>query len=190
MKKVDALILIGKPGSGKGTQSGILKQKLRMESIPYGEFFRRIANQEGFLSQKVGSLIDNGEFLPYWIPSYVLVDYMINDSNSNQGIILDGAARSREEAIVVHKVLTWFEREYYVVYIDVPDDVAIARLSERLDLLHREDDKPEHIQKRLDTHNELVVPAIEYFKEKGKLIIVDGNQSMDLVSADILKALQ
>ena len=190
MKKVDALILIGKPGAGKGTQSGILKQKLRMEAIPYGEFFRGIANQEGFLSQKVGSLMDNGEFLPYWIPSYVLVDYMINASNPNQGIILDGAGRSREEAIVVHKVLTWFEREYSVVYIDVPDDVAIARLSERLDLLHREDDKPEHIQKRLDTHNELVVPAIEYFKEKGKLITVNGNQSMELVSADILKALQ
>jgi adenylate kinase len=68
--------------------------------------------------------------------------------------------------------------------------VATARLSERLDLLNREDDKPEHIQKRLDTHNELVVPAIEYFKEKGKLITVNGNQSMDLVSADILKALQ
>jgi adenylate kinase len=190
MKQVDALILIGKPGAGKGTQSGILKQKLRMEAILYGEFFRGIASHEGFLSHKVGSVIDNGELLPYWIPSYVLIDYMINDAHTEQGIILDGAARSKEEAIIVHKVLTWFEREYYVVYIDVPDEVSTARLSERLELLNREDDKPEHIQKRLDTHNELVVPAIEYFKEKGKLITVNGNQSMELVSADILKALQ
>ncbi len=190
MKNIDALIMIGKPGAGKGTQSGILKQKLRMEPIPYGEFFRNIASQSGFLGDKVKNTIDEGSFLPYWMSSYVLIDYMIHHMSQHARIILDGAARTKEEAIVVHKVLTWFEREYVAVYIDVPDEVAIQRLSERLDLLEREDDKPEHIQKRLDTHNELVVPAIEYFQEKGKLITINGDQPMESVSADILKALQ
>ena len=190
MKNIDALIMIGKPGAGKGTQSGILKQKLRMEPIPYGEFFRNIASQSGFLGDKVKNTIDEGSFLPYWMSSYVLIDYMVHHMSQHTRIILDGAARTKEEAIVVHKVLTWFEREYVAVYIDVPDAVAIERLSERLDLLDREDDKPEHIQNRLDTHNELVVPAIEYFQEKGKLITINGDQPMESVSADILKALQ
>lgn len=190
MIKIDALILIGKPGAGKGTQSGILKQKLRMESIPYGEFFRSVASDTGFLANKVSHITNNGEFLPYWMASYVLIDYLIKNHNSKTGIILDGAARSKEEAIVVHKVLNWFEKDYKVVYIDVPDDVAVARLSERLNLLNREDDKPEHIQHRIDAHNEFVIPSIEYFKEKGKLITIDGNQSMHQVSEDILKSLQ
>lgn len=190
MKNVDALIMIGKPGAGKGTQSGILKHKLRMEPIPYGEFFRGIASHKGFLGNKVKDTINQGSFLPYWMSSYVLIDYMVNNIHENTRIILDGAARTKEEAIVVHKVLTWFEREYKAIYIDVPDEVVINRLSERLNLLDREDDKPEHIQKRLDTHNELVVPAIEYFKSKDKLITINGDQSMELVSRDILEALK
>lgn len=190
MIQFDALILIGKPGAGKGTQSGILKQKLRMESIPYGDFFRSIASDKGFLANKVSKTINNGEFLPYWMSSHVLIDYLVNNHNSKKGIILDGAARSKEEAIIVHKVLTWFEREYKVVYIDVPDEIVIERLSERLHLLEREDDKPEHIQHRIDTHNEFVMPSIEYFREKDKLITIDGSQSMDKVSEDILEALQ
>ena len=190
MIKIDALILIGKPGAGKGTQSGILKQKFRMETIPYGDFFRNVASKEGFLADKVANTVNNGEFLPYWMSSYVLIDYLIKNHNSKTGIILDGAARAKEEAIIVHKVLTWFEREYKVIYIDVPDEVAIARLSERLHLLKREDDKPEHIQHRLDAHNQFVIPSIEYFKDKGKLITIDGNQPMEKVSADILQSLQ
>jgi adenylate kinase len=190
MIKIDALILIGKPGAGKGTQSGILKQKLRMDDIPYGDFFRGVALDKGFLADKVAKTTNNGEFLPYWMASYVLIDYLIKNHNSKQGIILDGAARSKEEAVVVHKVLTWFEREYKVIYIDVPDEIAINRLSERLNLLNREDDKPEHIQNRLDTHNQFVIPSIEYFKEKNKLITINGDQAMDKVSEDILKSLQ
>jgi adenylate kinase len=190
MIKVDALILIGKPGSGKGTQSGILKQKFRMEAIPYGDFFRGVASDKGFLADKVASTINNGEFLPYWMSSYVLIDYLVTNHNNKTGIILDGAARSKEEAIVVHKVLTWFEREYKVIYIDVPDDIVINRLSERLHLLEREDDKPEHIHHRIDEHNKFVTPSIEYFRDKGKLITINGDQSMEKVSADILEALK
>jgi adenylate kinase len=190
MIKVNALILIGKPGSGKGTQSGILKQKFRMEAIPYGDFFRNIAADKGFLADKVAASINKGEFLPYWMPSYVLINYLVNNHNDKTGIILDGAARSKEEAIIVHKVLSWFERDYKVIYIDVPDEVVINRLSERLQLLEREDDKPEHIKNRIDTYNQSVIPSIEYFREKSKLITINGNQSMEKVSADILKALQ
>lgn len=189
MKKIDALILVGKPGSGKGTQSGILKQKFRMDSIPYGDFFRNIATDQGFLANKVSTSINKGEFLPYWMPSYVLIDHLVKNHNNKTGIILDGAARSKEEAIIVHKVLTWFEREYKVIYIDVPDEVVIDRLSERLQLLEREDDRPEHIQNRITTYNNSVIPSIEYFREKDKLITINGNQSMEKVSADILEAL-
>jgi len=190
MIKVDALILIGKPGSGKGTQSGILKQKFRMEAIPYGDFFRNIAAEQGFLADKVAYSINKGEFLPYWMPSYVLIDYLIKNYNNKTGIILDGAARSKEESIIVHKVLTWFEINYKVIYIDVPDEVVIDRLSERLHLLEREDDKPEHIQNRITTYNNSVISSIEYFREKGKLITINGDQSMEKVSADILEALK
>ena len=57
-------------------------------------------------------------------------------------------------------------------------------------LLEREDDKPEHIQNRITTYNNSVIPSIEYFREKGKLITINGDQSMEKVSADILEALK
>jgi len=189
MQSIDTLILLGKPGAGKGTQSGILKQQLRMEPIPYGEFFRNIASQESFLSHKVKNIIDDGYLLPYWIPSYVLIDYMIHHSSQKQGMILDGAARVKEEAIIIHKVLTWFERSYKVVYIDIDDEVVIERLTIRKNLLDRVDDEEAHIRNRLKEYHNSISPVLEYFESKDALITVNGNQSMEAVSKDILKSL-
>ena len=181
--------MLGKPGAGKGTQSGILKERLRFQPIGYGDFFRGLAKEDTFVSRKVKETIDKGNLLPYWFPSYVLMEKMFHELTDDQDIILDGAARSRKEAEVVHDVLTWFERPYRAIYIDIPDQVAIDRLTERRNLINRADDDEEHIKTRLQAYHETVIPAIEYFREVGSLIEINGAQSMEAVSDEILDRL-
>lgn len=187
--EINTLIMLGKPGAGKGTQSGILKERLRFSIVGYGEFFREISKKKNFVSNKVKTTIEKGDLLPYWFPSYVLMEKLFNKLGREDSVILDGAARSKREAELVHEVLGWFERPYKAIYIDIPDEVAIERLTERKNLIHRADDELEHIQNRLEAYREIVIPAIEYFKEQGTLITIDGNKSMELVSKDILNSL-
>lgn len=187
--EINTLIMLGKPGAGKGTQSGILKERLRFSIVGYGEFFREISKKKNFVSSKVKSTIEKGDLLPYWFPSYVLMEKLFNKLGREDSVILDGAARSRKEAELVNEVLNWFERPYKAIYIDIPDKVAIERLTERKNLIHRADDELEHIENRLEAYREIVIPAIEYFREQGTLITIDGNKSMELVSKDILNSL-
>jgi adenylate kinase len=187
---IKTLVMLGKPGAGKGTQSGILKEHLRFSPVGYGEFFRNLSKQDTFVARKVGETVDAGKLLPYWLPSFVLMDKMFNEIQPGQGIILDGAARSVAEAKILHEVLTWFERPYKAIYIDISDEEVIKRLTERQHLSGRADDDPEHIQTRLLAFHRDVTPAVEYFKEQGTLLTVNGDQSMDRVTQDILSSLQ
>lgn len=187
---IKTLVMLGKPGAGKGTQSGILKEHLRFSPVGYGDFFRNLSKQDTFVAKKVGETVDSGNLLPYWFPAYVLMEKMFNDVKPGQGIILDGAARSVEEAKILHEVLTWFERPYKAIYIDISDDEVVRRLTERQHLSGRADDDPEHIKTRLEAFHRDVIPAVEYFKEQGTLLTVDGAQSMDKVTHDMLETLQ
>lgn len=187
---IKTLVMLGKPGAGKGTQSGILKEHLRFSPVGYGDFFRNLSKQDTFVAKKVGETVDSGNLLPYWFPAYVLMDKMFNDIKPGQGIILDGAARSVGEAKILHEVLTWFERPYKAIYIDISDDEVVKRLTERQHLSGRADDDPEHIKTRLEAFHRDVIPAVEYFKEQGTLLTVDGAQSMDKVTHEMLGKLE
>jgi adenylate kinase len=186
---IKTLILLGKPGAGKGTQSGILKQRMRFSTIGYGDFFRSMTQNDNFIAKKIKQTLDKGDILPYWFPSYVLADHLLNKIAPDEPVILDGAARSRKEAEFIHELLDWFERPYRALYIDISDQVAVARLNSRRELIHRADDDAEHIQNRLRAYHHTVIPAIDFFREQGNLIEINGDQSMEGVSKEIIQKL-
>ena len=188
-KPIQTLIMLGKPGAGKGTQSGILKERLRFSIVGYGDFFRGISKEDTFVSRKVKETIDTGSLLPHWFPSYVLMDKLFHTIEAEESIILDGACRSRKEAELAHEVLNWFERPYKAVYIDISDQEAIDRLTSRRELINRADDDAEHIKTRLEAYHNTVIPAIEFFREQGMLIEINGAQGMEEVSREILTKL-
>ncbi len=185
-KPIQTLIMLGKPGAGKGTQSGILKERLRFSIIGYGDFFRGLSKQDTFVSRKVGETINQGSLLPHWFPSYVLMDKLFHTIETEEAIILDGAARSRKEAELTHEVLHWFERPYKALYIDITDQEAVDRLTSRRELINRVDDDDDHIKTRLQAYHNTVIPAIEFFREQGTLIEINGAQRMEEVSREIL----
>jgi adenylate kinase len=187
--RVDTVIMLGKPGAGKGTQSGILKERMRFKVFSSGEKFRELAAKDSFLGRKIGNIVNNGGLMPYWFAGFIFQDVMINRLKENERIIFDGAARKRPEAELIHDVLAWFERPYLAVYIDIPDDIAVERLKERKQLIGRADDDDEHIKARLEAYYNEIIPAIDFFREKGTLLEIDGNLSMEQVSTQIINAL-
>lgn len=190
MSQLQTIIMLGKPGAGKGTQSGILKERLRFSIVGYGDFFRGLTGEDTFVGKKVKQTVDQGYLLPYWFPSYILMNKLMTEIESEQSIILDGAARSYKEAQLAHDVLTWFERPYRAIYIDISDEEAIKRLTDRRELIHREDDDESHIATRLQVFHETVTPAVDYFREMGTLIEINGEQPMEDVSYEVLTKLQ
>ena len=188
-KPIQTLIMLGKPGAGKGTQSGILKERLRYSVIGLGDFFRGISKQDTFVSNKIKHTIDQGILLPDWIPSYVLIDKLFHEIKTEDSIIFEGAARSQKQAELLHLALEWFERPYKAIYIDISDQEAIERLGSRRELINRADDDENHIKTRLEMHHSSVVPGIEFFREQGTLIEINGAQAMEDVSKEIIQKL-
>jgi len=179
------LIMLGKPGAGKGTQSSMLAQQYGFEVFSSGDKFRELAGKDNFLGHKISNVVNQGGLMPYWFAGFIFQDKVINNLDPAQPIIFDGAARKRPEAELVHDVLHWFERDYRAVYVDISDEEAIERLTSRGETSNRADD--EHIRPRLEAYHEEVIPAIQYFKEVGTLVNVNGEQSEEEVFNEIVR---
>lgn len=210
------IILMGAPGSGKGTQAEFLKNKLGIPHISTGEIFRENMKNNTDLGKRAGEYIVKGLL----VPDEVTCDMLFNrleEEDCKNGYILDGFPRTIHQAVILDKQLT--AKGYAidkVINIHVPDENVIRRLSGRrvcsncgatyhIDyekptkeglcdvcgsaLIQRKDDSPDTIKARLVTYHQSSEPLIGYYKEKGLLAVIDGTRDVDHVSQDILTAL-
>jgi adenylate kinase len=187
---VSTVLLIGRPGSGKGTQAELLTKKLGWEILSSGAIFRELRTKEGPLGDKVRSVYDEGILFPYWFPNYLFQNAVLND-DAHKGLIAEGFCRSRREAEVFDEVLTWLGRRYVVFNLAVSDEEAIHRQSHRNKTDARADsDTHEKIQIRLNEYRDITEPVINFFKEKGNLVEIDGEQSPDEIAAELYAKLK
>ena len=135
----NTFIMLGKPGSGKGEQSKFLSKETGFNIVSSGKRFREIASHDTIIGHKVKDVIDNGLLMPHWFASYIFLDTTIHLENKG-GAIFDGAARKKPEAELFHDVMTWLERPYMAIYINVSDEVAIERIMKRRETEGRLDD--------------------------------------------------
>lgn len=186
-------MFIGLSGSGKGTQSTLLKKFLEEKdgenSVVFayaGENFRKLMKNDGYtasLSKKVteeGKL--NPGFLAVWGWSSVLVDSM----KDNKHLIMDGSPRKLVEAQLIDEAMDFYGIEkVYPIFLNIGLDVARDRLLAR----GRADDNEEGIKERFAYYERDVVPVIEYFKNesKNKLIEVNGEQSVEGIHKEIIE---
>ena len=210
------IILLGGPGSGKGTQAQILKSESGLLHISSGQLFRDNINQKTPLGELAEKYICQGKLVPNDI-TISMIKKRLQQEDAQQGVILDGFPRDIAQA----KALSDIFDELHctldcVIYIEVSDEEIIHRLSGRLSckncgetfhktynpfescpenkcqngeyLYQREDDKPETIKARLDIFHERTQPVIEYYKEQNLLITVSGHGKIAKVSKAVLKA--
>ncbi|HHW48518.1 MAG TPA: adenylate kinase [Clostridiaceae bacterium] len=210
------LILLGAPGAGKGTQAVILAEKLKIPHISTGDIFRANIKEGTELGKKAKEFIDRGALVPDDITVGIVKDRLSKPDCKN-GFLLDGFPRTIPQAEYLDDVLCKMNMSVdYAINIDVPDDVIIKRLSGRrvcpacgityhivnnppqqgdvcdgcvTGVVQRDDDKEETIQKRLIAYHEQTEPLIDYYKNKGKLIVVDGTKEIEEITSEILKAI-
>ena len=210
------VIMLGAPGAGKGTQAKKIAEKYEIPHISTGDIFRANIKNGTELGNKAKSYMDQGHLVPDELTCDLVVD-RINQADCKNGYVLDGFPRTIPQAESLTKALSdRGEAIDYAIDVDVPDENIVNRMTGRracltcgatyhvtfappakegicdvcgAELVLRDDDKPETVQKRLAVYHEQTQPLIDYYKEKGVLHSVDGTKDMEAVFQSITEFL-
>lgn len=196
------LIFIGLQGCGKGTQAKILSKKLNLPHISTGDLFRAL---DGNLKQEVDAIINQGNLVPDELTIKILKQ-RLNQSDKEQGFILDGFPRNLNQA----KLLETITQPNKIIEITLHDQEAIKRISGRInckscgaifnkftnppkqknicdncqgELNQRADDTEEAVKKRLETYHNETEPILDYYKDK--VITINGEQTIENIAKEI-----
>ncbi|HPN54329.1 MAG TPA: nucleoside monophosphate kinase [Candidatus Moranbacteria bacterium] len=211
------LIIFGPQGCGKGTQAKKLAEKHGLEHIETGQIFREMAKEETPLGRKISELNEKKEMIPDDVMAEVL-EKKLKKIPIEKGLIIDSAPRLVSQIALIEKIFEKFKRSIdKAISITLPREESIARISKRYvcsscgkqfilgedikdenDLCpqcgtkvsQRVDDTPEGVIKRLNTFQAVTVPVIEYYRQKGMLVEVDGRKGVEEVFADITNKLE
>jgi len=186
---VTTFIIMGRPGSGKTTQAQKLSVLTGFPIFSSGGRARTLAKHNSYLGRKIADLINHGNLMPAWLASYLFEDTILK-LEPEEGIIFEGAARTKEEAERFHEVMHWLQRPYRVFNLEVSESVVRERLAKRATLEGRVDDRLEHIDTRFREYIDHTTHAIEFFRSKNMLVDVDGAKDPEAVSDDIRETLR
>ncbi|MDQ6714057.1 MAG: adenylate kinase [Candidatus Dormibacteraeota bacterium] len=175
------LVLLGPPGSGKGTQAARLTEKYRIPAIATGDILRAQVDAGTPQGQRVRSYLDRGEL----VPDQLVVDiirHRLSEPDTEAGFILDGFPRTVPQAQALDTMLTELQRPLdAVLYLQVDRQSLLDRLGHR----HRQDDRPEIADHRIDVFLDQTAPLIGYYRDHGKLRLIDAARPPELVAAAI-----
>jgi adenylate kinase len=177
------LIFLGPPGAGKGTQAKLLAEILKIPHISTGDILRGAVAQATPLGQKAQAYMEKGEL----VPDELLLDLVrdrLNQSDAQNGWILDGFPRNVSQASFLDKLLQEINQTCECINLEVPDEVLIERMLGR----GRTDDTPEAIRTRLDIYHNDTAPLIGYYRDRSSLRVIDGDRPLEDVT-DSLKQL-
>jgi adenylate kinase len=184
------LVLLGAPGSGKGTQAGRLKDYLQVPHISTGDLLRAEVAAGSKLGREAKEVMARGELVSDAILLGMLEDRFSRD-DTRGGFILDGYPRNLAQADALNALLERIGQPMdAAVQLDVPTDLLVERIAGRSQAEGRADDTPESVRTRLQVYNDQTAPVVEFFRQHGKLSVVDGVGELDEVFARIIGALQ
>jgi len=171
---------MGRPGAGKGTQARLLAKEIGAEIYSSGNRLREMAKGHGFVNSKIKSTIERGELLPSWFSSHLFVEVLLSLSPEDK-IVFEGACRKLAEAQSFDETTQW---------LDISDAEVEKRLLLRKSAEGRKDDASDSIGRRIKEYEENTAFAVEFFKSRGTLLEINGEQLIELVHQDVLKALR
>lgn len=210
------IVLIGPPGAGKGTQAKSVCNKYSLSHISTGDIFRKNISEMTPLGIDAKKDIDKGQLVSDEITIF-LVEQRLKQDDCKNGYLLDGFPRTVVQAEAFDKFLGTNNEELdFVLLIDVPKEFIINRMSGRRvclscgasyhktfnppivegkcnycgsDIIQRVDDMEDTVRRRLEIYDLQTQPLIKYYKEREKLVVVDGTQSIDDVFNNICEIL-
>ena len=209
--------MLGAPGAGKGTQAKLIAEKYGIPHISTGDIFRANIKEGTDLGKEAKEYMDKGQLVPDELTVRILLDRVSKDDCS-KGYVLDGFPRTIPQAEVLDtEVAKLGEKIDFAIDVNVPDESIIRRMGGRRscpgcgrtyhieyippkkegicddcgkELILRDDDKPETVQKRLDVYHKQTQPLIDYYSKQNILRTVDGTKDMKDVFAAITALLE
>lgn len=183
--KTNTILMMGKTGSGKGTQSDLLAKTLGYKVFSTGDEFRMLRKRDDFLGERVRADYDKGILMPHWFASY-LFEQALLELPPHEGLVCEGIGRKEPEARLFDEVASWLNRAYRVFELVVSDEEVIKRQL----LRNRPDSNDEAtIKVRLNEYRNFTEAAIGFFKSIGKVTSIDGSGTPEAIHAEIMKAL-
>ena len=206
------IILLGAPGAGKGTQAEVICDKLKIPAVSTGNILRAAVKNGTEMGLKAQEFIDKGALVPDSVIIGIIKERLADPDCAN-GFILDGVPRTVAQAEALEQMGVVIDK---VVDLEVADEIIIHRLAgrrvsacgafdhlenkpsrepDRCDrcggaLIIRRYDAPETVKGRLKAYHELTEPLIAFYRERGKLVVVEGHESIADTSELLLKALE
>lgn len=202
----ETIIILGAPGSGKDTQAHFLVEALGYQVVSTGELMRILAGHD----ESVHEMLQKGELIPNSIVEDELISAFILLPDG-QPVILDGYPRTLEQARKLDEILAQNNRKIdKVIFIELTEEEAVTRIGKRRvcascglfttnhenvcpecggKLMEREDDKPESVKRRFKLFHEKTEPIIDFYKDRGILVRVDGTPKPDEVREEIRKVI-
>ena len=173
------IILIGIQGAGKSTQGNLLSENLKVPYLSTGHIFREMAKEKTPLGRYIKELMNAGYLIPDDKTVEIVSEYL-KKPEYQSGYILDGFPRTLDQVKMFENGVD------KVVYLKVSDKEALWRLSYR-NGDNREDETLTAIRKRIELFHELTEPVLEYYRQKGTLVEVDGERKVEEVHSEIVE---
>ena len=211
------IVLLGPPGAGKGTQAAIIAERKRVAHVASGDLFRMHLGAGSELGVLAKTFMDRGELVPDEVTIRMVLDRTA-EGDAVEGYVLDGFPRTIEQAAALDNALAgqgqaldatalievdteelvrrlagrWICRDCQTPYHEVSAPPAAAGVCDACGgaLYQRDDDKSEVVRARLETYERQTAPLTGYYEQQGKLVRVDGEQAVDVVTAELLKCVE
>ena len=211
------LVLFGPPGAGKGTQGQLLQEHFDLTHISSGDLFRRHVGKRTPLGLRANEYMNKGELVPDEVTIDIVLDKIMSIPDDD-GFILDGFPRNPNQAQELEKKLAAESRNLdKVVHIDVSEPELLRRLGGRYicrdcqsphaigagedasartcdrcggELYQRDDDAPEAVKKRIQVYNDETMPVLGFYRERGVLVEISGDNTVDEVNKRVMAALE
>ncbi len=184
------LVLLGAPGSGKGTQATRLKEHLQVPHISTGDLLRAEVAAGTPLGLQAKEVMARGDLVSDDILLGMLKDRLSRE-DTRAGFILDGYPRNLEQAAALDALLAGLGQKFdAAVQLVVDNEQIIARLAGRAKAEGRSDDSPESVRHRLNVYDEKTAPVVDFYRQHGQLTVVDGVGALDEVFTRIVEAIQ
>jgi adenylate kinase len=183
------VLLIGPPGSGKGTQGERLAERLGLEHLAAGDLLRTEVDNGTPLGNRVAEMMRKGELVPDTVIISLLMPRVLAASEA-KGYLLDGFPRSVDQAVEARKLAELADAgPDAVIYLDAPRQELVRRIVARAEIEGRADDNLETVTNRLRVFDEATRPLVDHYRQRGLLHIVNADQHEDEVTEEILRAL-
>jgi len=184
------LLVLGPQGAGKGTQAKRVAAEYEIPHVSTGDMFRAAIAADTPVGRRVAPILASGGLVPDEI-TVELIRSRLGEADARRGFVLDGFPRNLAQSEALDEMLAGIGRRLdAILYLDLADDVATARLLKRAVDENRADDTPDVIARRLEIYHSETEPIVEHYRATGKLVPLHAERTIDEVWEEIQDALQ